>query len=163
AIVQAGAALHLKPLTPGNNFNWVKNLVLSGLGITHPFGLINQKGALEILGGNDTIGGPVNFGANGGHTSTTQLNGVAGLRAAAPCTPSCHGTTTGRLSSTSGTLAADVQTALNNLSTIGGVGGSVSVNQVGNVLAVTFGGTLLGVNQPQLVASPSPGTVVTVA
>src|SRR5205085_3190039 len=36
--------------------------------------------------------------------------------------------------------AAAVQNALNALSTIGGVGGSVAVNQVGNVYTVTFGG-----------------------
>jgi autotransporter-associated beta strand protein len=49
----------------------------------------------------------------------------------------------------SGTPAdrSNIETALNNLSTIGGVGGSVVVTQAGNVFTVTFGGTLAGFKQ----------------
>lgn len=55
-VVNAGAALHLKPLPGGPDLNVVENLTLAGLGITHPFGLISQKGALMSLGGNNTVG-----------------------------------------------------------------------------------------------------------
>jgi autotransporter-associated beta strand protein len=74
-VVSSGAALHLKPSAPGVSINLVKNMVLSGNGITHPFGLISQKGALMTLGGADTIGGP-NAAAR---TSSIQLNGNAGI------------------------------------------------------------------------------------
>ncbi len=46
--------------------------------------------------------------------------------------------------------AAQVQAALNALSSIGGVGGTVSVTQVGNVYTVTFGGTLAYTTNPAL-------------
>jgi autotransporter-associated beta strand protein len=65
--VQSGAALHLKPLTAGADLNLPYNLVLAGTGITHPFGLISQKGALMNLGGNNTESGDV------------QLNGQVGV------------------------------------------------------------------------------------
>ena len=45
---------------------------------------------------------------------------------------------------------ADLQTALNNLSSIGGVGGSVKVVQSGHVYRVTFQGTLQAADQPLL-------------
>src|SRR5439155_4734808 len=58
--------------------------------------------------------------------------------------------------------AAQVQAALSALSSIGGVGGAVTVNQSSTFYTVTFGGAMVGVNQPQLVASGSGGVTVTV-
>jgi autotransporter-associated beta strand protein len=49
ATVEAGAAIHLYPLA--GNLDIGENLVLKGLGISHPYGLINQQGALENLAG----------------------------------------------------------------------------------------------------------------
>ena len=57
--------------------------------------------------------------------------------------------------------AAAVQTELNGLSSIGGVGGSAAVTQAGGVYTVTFGGTLTG-PQPQLTASGAGGCIVVV-
>ncbi|MFM7148833.1 MAG: autotransporter-associated beta strand repeat-containing protein, partial [Gemmataceae bacterium] len=74
AIVSPGASLHLKPPTADASFNFLKNLVLEGTGITHPFELINRKGALMSLGGNNTVGGII-----GSRTSDIQLAGVAGI------------------------------------------------------------------------------------
>jgi hypothetical protein len=59
--------------------------------------------------------------------------------------------------------AAAVQTALNALSTIGGVGGSVAVTAVGGTYTVTFGGTLANTNVHQMKASFTGGVVVGVA
>src|SRR5262249_28674947 len=82
ATVRAGAALHLKPRTPGASFNLIRNLVLSGDGISHNFGLINHKGALMSLGGLNTVGGPVDLNPGGQpniRSSDIQLNGNAGI------------------------------------------------------------------------------------
>ncbi len=266
--VEPGAALHLKPLTAGASLNIVKNMVLGGTGINHPFALINHKGALESLGGINTIGGPVDLGLGLGiRSSDIQLNGVTGIGVEMPdpTTPtgpseltltasisdfggssggltkygsrrldlqgdgsysgpvsiaegvlrtqhnsalgiatsgtfSSNGTdvytnttttvgvgiaelqsltisgasgkftltfgpyTTGQLDTASPTLASDIRTALNNLPNIGGVNGSVSVTQVGNVFTILFGGTLLGFNQPQLISNPvNPATTILTA
>jgi autotransporter-associated beta strand protein len=80
--IQSGAAVHILPLGDipdpvsgqypnnpaapttlalANNFNVV------GLGITHPFGLISQEGAILNLGGNNSL------------TGFLQLNGIAGI------------------------------------------------------------------------------------
>ena len=53
-------------------------------------------------------------------------------------------------------LAADMQTALNDLTTINGaadVGGSVTVAKTGTVYTVTFGGNLVGFDQPTMISS----------
>ena len=57
---------------------------------------------------------------------------------------------------------SDVQNALNALSSIGGVGGSVTVNSSGNFYTITFGGAFVGFNQPQITATGIGGTIVTV-
>ncbi|MFO0880161.1 MAG: Ig-like domain repeat protein [Gemmataceae bacterium] len=79
-IVSAGASLHLKP-NAGQSINLIKPLTLSGTGITHPFALINQKGALVSLGGDNTIGG-----SNTSRKSDIVLNGVAGIGVEMPDT-----------------------------------------------------------------------------
>ncbi|MBA2227575.1 sialidase family protein, partial [Thermogemmata fonticola] len=58
--------------------------------------------------------------------------------------------------------AADIQTALNALPSIGGVGGNVTVTQTGNIFTVVFGGTLRGQVLPLLTATPSgaPGNLL---
>jgi hypothetical protein len=58
--------------------------------------------------------------------------------------------------------AAAVQSQLNALSTIGGVGGSVSVSLSAGVYTVTFAGTLSG-PQPQMTAIGAGGATVTVS
>jgi hypothetical protein len=58
--------------------------------------------------------------------------------------------------------AAAVQSQLNALSTIGGVGGSVSVSLSAGVYTVTFAGTLTG-PQPQMTAIGAGGATVTVS
>ena len=68
-------------------------------------------------------------------------------------TLSFRGATTGSLNANSPTLAADIQTALNGLSTIGGAGGSVTVTKSGNIYRVIFGGTLVNADVPLMVAS----------
>jgi autotransporter-associated beta strand protein len=258
--VLTGAALHLKALA-GNSLNVVENLVLAGNGITHPFQLINQKGALMNLSGNNTIGGPFNVGGTI-RSSFIHLNGVAGIGvetvfgqslannelAISASIADAVGTTGGGITkfgsdrldlqgdgtysgavninegvlrvqnntalgqattgtslsqpnvfsnttttvgsgigevqsftitgSTTGTYtltfngqttaaiaatatAAQVQTTLNALSSISGVGGSVTVNQSGNLFTVLFGGAFQGVNMPQLTGTGASGTTVT--
>ncbi|MFO0936555.1 MAG: autotransporter-associated beta strand repeat-containing protein, partial [Gemmataceae bacterium] len=62
--------------------------------------------------------------------------------------------------------AAQVSAALNSLSTIGGVGGSVNVTSYptagGQVFTVTFGGTLANMNVPQMLVNTTGGTSATV-
>src|SRR5205085_306604 len=55
-----------------------------------------------------------------------------------------------------------LENALNALSTIGGVGGSVSVSQSGNVYTINFGGTLAQSHLPLLVAVGNAGTTASV-
>ncbi|MBM4070658.1 MAG: hypothetical protein FJ271_17140 [Planctomycetes bacterium] len=55
-------------------------------------------------------------------------------------------------------IASVLETALNNLSTIGGVGGSVTVTKSGTTYTITFGGTLAGTAVPKLDASRVGGT-----
>jgi len=42
--VGRGRAWHLKPLVAGQHLDLVKNLILAGNGITHPFSQISGKG-----------------------------------------------------------------------------------------------------------------------
>ncbi|MEP7337100.1 MAG: putative Ig domain-containing protein [Acidobacteriota bacterium] len=58
--------------------------------------------------------------------------------------------------------AALVQTELNALSSIGGVGGSVTVNKIGNRYIILFGGALAGTNQPLMTAAGSGGATASV-
>ena len=59
--------------------------------------------------------------------------------------------------------ALDVQNKLNGLSSIGGVGGSVTVTLAGSTYAITFGGSLANTSVPQLKAAGSAGVGVSVA
>src|SRR5262249_8861671 len=73
-VVADGAALHLKPL---GNLSLAQNLVLTGMGIVHPYGLISQKGALMNLNGDNVLGSAVIGGVTSG--STIQLSNIAGI------------------------------------------------------------------------------------
>jgi hypothetical protein len=75
-------------------------------------------------------------------------------------TLSFNGQTTGSLPFNPS--AADVQNALNGLSAISGVGGSVEVTRTANVYTITFFGALAGANQSQLVATPDPDVEIAV-
>ncbi len=61
------------------------------------------------------------------------------------------------------TAALTVQTALNNLSSIGGIGGSVTVTKSSNLFSITFGGTLAAQNVSQITGVGSGGATVSVA
>jgi autotransporter-associated beta strand protein len=69
------------------------------------------------------------------------------------------GQTTTTLDITSATLAADMQAALNALSSIAGVGGFVTVTQgsgpLSNVYTIVFGGSLLEANNPLMTVTTS--------
>jgi len=113
--------------------------------------------------------------SGGGTVATTTGGGISELQsltvtnAAATFTVTFNGQVTGSLASnipaSSGGLGgptASLENALNALLTIGGVGGRVSVNKAGNIYTVSFGGALAGLDQPQLVATGSGGTIVVV-
>src|SRR5262249_37157940 len=71
-----------------------------------------------------------------------------------------NGQSTNNLSFSSS--AAQVQNALNALTTIGGVGGTVTVTQSGNVYTITFGGTLALFAQPLIIATGTGGATTNV-
>ena len=71
-----------------------------------------------------------------------------------------NGQTTAQLSAAA--TAAQVQAALNALSSIGGVGGSVVAVQSGTTFTITFGGTLVATDVPQMTATGTGGTTVAV-
>ncbi len=77
-----------------------------------------------------------------------------------------NGQTTASPITYTGTAAdtAAIATALNQLSTVQGLGGVVTVTQKGNVFTVTFGGGLAGFDQPQMtgaIVMGTPGTINT--
>ena len=59
--VNGTAALQLLPLTPTSDINLANNLILNGLGLpnTNPYSLIAQAGAVESLGGLNTLSGNI--------------------------------------------------------------------------------------------------------
>ena len=57
-------------------------------------------------------------------------------------------------------LALQIQNALDSLTTIGGVGGTVTVTEAGNVYTVTFGGTLIDTPEPTLITTNSGAITV---
>jgi autotransporter-associated beta strand protein len=96
---------------------------------------------------------------NNGQTWTPLFDGVNEEQqitipaAATTFTLSFGADTTGPLNNSSQTLALDIQNALNALPNIGGVGGSVTVTQAGDVFTVTFLGALAGNPQGLLTAT----------
>ena len=105
---------------------------------------ITKSGA---LGG---IGGP--------EVQTVTVGGATG----GTFTLTFDGQTTGPLNRNA--TAAQVENALNLLSSIGAAGGSVSVTKTGNNYAVTFdGGVLTGADQAQMTATGANGTTAVVS
>ena len=86
---------------------------------------------------------------------------VTGTGTAGTFTLTFNGQTTAALAFN--VAASGMQSALNALSTIGGVGGSVTVTQAGTIYTVTFGGGLAGFNQPSLTAAGTGGASAVVA
>ncbi len=59
-IVSNGAALHIVPTAPGVQIVLLEEkIVLEGLGITHPYTFISQKGALLNVGGDNIVAGDI--------------------------------------------------------------------------------------------------------
>ncbi|OWK41577.1 Glycosyl hydrolase, BNR repeat precursor [Fimbriiglobus ruber] len=126
--VEAGATLALGATLPTDNGG-----LTSGIQVWDEQLILNGQGSTAIQ--NVVVGGSTG-------TFTLTYNGV----------------TTGPLSVTSPTLASDIQTALNGLSTINGIGGSVSVASASaTAFVVTFAGNTLIQNPYQLVVTGAGG------
>ncbi|MFO0805148.1 MAG: proprotein convertase P-domain-containing protein [Gemmataceae bacterium] len=93
-----------------------------------------------------------------GSATVSEVQTIAVIGTTGTFTISFNGATTGSLARTA--TALQIQNALNGLSTIGGVGGSVSVSAVvtGNnqTFTVTFGGALANRDVPQMTTSATP-------
>src|SRR5205807_8915255 len=102
---------------------------------------------------------PASLGAGATEKQTLTILGANGT-----FTLRFNGRTTGPINIVSPTLAAGIQSALNALASIGGVGGSVTVTQgtppFDNVFTIDFGGTLAFSDQPQLIANASPSVTI---
>jgi len=117
--------------------------------------VVNNGAALEL------DGDPTNAGKSITVTQAVVLNGygpaaiqlVALSMTSGTFTLSFNGSTTGSLSFNSPTLATDMQTALNNLTSIRGVAGSVTVTKVASGYLVMFGGALATFAVPLLTGS----------
>ena len=133
----------------------------------------DMQTALNQLGTIGGVGGQVTVFQNGSldDIQTITATATSGQFTLNFMGPDSTGTlvedTTTDLNFASPTLASDIQNALNALSNIGGVGGSVSVVQSGKNFTITFGGTLSGVGVEPLsynVVLPfSPGGSLTIA
>ncbi len=95
-------------------------------------------------------GSPAIDASNSAEVQTITVSGATGS-----FTLTFNGQTSGPLPFNA--TATQVQTALNALSSIGGVGGSVAVTQSGGVSTVTFGGALGVGDQPQISATGAGG------
>jgi uncharacterized repeat protein (TIGR01451 family) len=98
--------------------------------------------------------GPTSLGVN--EVQTVTISGGAGTFSL-----TFNGQTTGALAFNA--TAAAVQTALAGLSSIGGVGGSVTVVAGGGVYTVTFGGTLAFTDVASMTATGAGGASAVVA
>src|SRR5262249_44661978 len=96
-----------------------------------------------------------------GDSSAPETQTITVLGSSGTFSLTFRGQTTVALDILDPNLAADMQTALNALPSIGGVGGFVTVTQGAapstNVYTVVFGGALAIGNLPQLISNPSPG------
>jgi autotransporter-associated beta strand protein len=113
---------------------------------------LNKSGGATAISGNLTVGD----GTVISEVQTVTVTGSSGTFAL-----TFNGQTTAPLLFNA--TATQVQSALNGLPSIGGVGGSVSVTGTGGVYTVTFGGTLGGSPQMLLDASGIGGTFVSVS
>jgi hypothetical protein len=88
----------------------------------------------------------------------TEVQQVAVSGSSGTFTLSFNGQTTANLAFNA--TAVQVQSALNALATIGGVGGSVIVTAGVGVYTITFGGTLADANEPQITGTGTGGASV---
>jgi autotransporter-associated beta strand protein len=101
-------------------------------------------------------------------TPASEVQTVTVLGSSGTFTLTFNGQTTGALAhdvpaSGGGTATSSMQNALNALSSIGGVGGSVTVTQSGNVYTVTFGGNLANSAEPLMTGTGAGGATPVVA
>src|SRR5207249_5649651 len=92
---------------------------------------------------------------------TVTVTGAGGKGGGGTFTLTFNGQTTTALAYNA--TAAQVQAALNALSSVGGVGGSVTVSLANGVYSVAFGGNLRGQDLPLMTSSASGGATATVA
>src|SRR5262249_22408643 len=85
--VSAGAAVHIKPPTPGGSLSIPENITLQGIGPVHPYAFISQKGALVSIDGNNTWTGDIGFIGQAGV-------GVEGIIPGSPSELTVTGSTT---------------------------------------------------------------------
>jgi hypothetical protein len=157
----------------------------AGRPITANYSFIGTTSGATISGANNLNGNPQlgTLQNNGGPTSTMALQSTSGAidngnNAFLGVASEVQTVTIGGLLSGTFTLvfhgqstsalafnasAAQVQTALNGLSTIAGRGGSVSVTQAGSVYTVTFGGFFADLDVAQMNAATSGGPTAVVA
>jgi trimeric autotransporter adhesin len=163
-------------------FSGVTQLAVNGGGGNDTLTIVNPTGGLFTPSGGITYNGggqsgdTLNFlggaalydiydaGATPDAGTLTYLNSevqqVAIGGSSGTFTLTFNGATTGALAFNA--TAAQVQTALNGLSSIAGAFGSVTVTKVSNVYSVTFGGTLAATDQPQMAAAGAGGATAVV-
>ena len=117
---------------------------------------VSAGAQLQLQGSLTVAGEPLTIqGAGLANSQTLAVSGTAGTY-----TLTFSGQTTPAQAFNA--TAADIQTALDNLSTIGGVGGSVAVTTDPNAgFVITFLGSLANATVPLIAAAGTGGTVVT--
>jgi autotransporter-associated beta strand protein len=171
AKVEKGAALHLYP--NAGNIDVGENLFLAGQGITHPFGLINQQGAIENLVGDNTVHGNVSLqsqvgvGVENVFGTPSQLIDTGSVSESSPVlTVSSNSNVNGPgnesdtiidTGSTSGTVTVnyDMHNLGNSLDIYYGV-----LGQPGTKRIFTTGGAVTGSNSVTVPYGPGGGTVI---
>jgi hypothetical protein len=143
-LASKGTGLQSGQSATGKNFGNVK--LGAGGGLT--LGFWGNKNGKGVLQSNESAQPPL--------VSAVQKVTVA--QASGTFTLTFNGKTTASLAYNAS--ASSVQSALKGLSTIGGVGGSVTVNSSANTYTVTFGGSLAGTNVSQMTAGGTAGATV---
>ncbi len=106
--VESGGALHLRD-TSGNGMTIHQNLNLTGTGVNHPFGLINQQGALENLQGANTIAGNIVVNGQTVGAAAQLVEPGIGVEKVFGAATTSQLITTGTISDTPRTLVTTVQ------------------------------------------------------
>ncbi len=168
-ITRAGGFLNVSNTVISQNVSGSVDDDLSPIAI-NGFDVGNFVGGDPLLGPLRDNGGPtytmtplpgsplLNAGVNVPTISEEQTVSVTG--GAGSFTLTFNGVTTPAVSF--GATAGVVQSALNALSSVGGVGGSVTVTASGSDYMVTFGGTLAGTDLPTMTAAGSGGAIADV-
>ncbi len=145
--------------------NVVTDQTVSPLGVTDSNLASEIQSGLSTLGNIGGIGGTVDVAMD---TQTLTISaGAIGTFTLSYIGPNSSGTTvtdtTTALNFSSPTLGNDIQNALNALSNIGGVGGSLSVTQTSTgIYSITFGGAFAG-NPVSTLTSASGSVSIVVA